>query len=76
MIPPGARLGILGPNGSGKTTLLRLLLGDLAPDAGTIRTGTGLELVYFDQLRLIRQVLANPGLWPGYFRYRYGADPA
>jgi ATP-binding cassette subfamily F protein uup len=47
----GDRVGVIGPNGSGKTTLLRLLLGDLEPDAGTIRTGTGLELVYFDQLR-------------------------
>ncbi len=25
---------LIGPNGAGKTTLLRLLLGDLAPDAG------------------------------------------
>jgi ATP-binding cassette subfamily F protein uup len=47
----GDRIGLIGPNGSGKTTLLRLLLGELAPDAGTIRTGTGLEIVYFDQLR-------------------------
>jgi ATP-binding cassette subfamily F protein uup len=41
----------VGPNGSGKTTLLRLLLGELAPDGGTVRLGTGLELAYFDQLR-------------------------
>ena len=47
----GDRVGLIGPNGSGKTTLLRLLLGELAPDAGTIRLGTGLEIAYFDQLR-------------------------
>ena len=47
----GDRVGLIGPNGSGKTTLLRLLLGELAPDAGTIRMGTGLETAYFDQLR-------------------------
>jgi ABC transport system ATP-binding/permease protein len=47
----GDRVGLIGPNGSGKTTLLRLLLGDLAPDTGTIRLGTGLEVAYFDQLR-------------------------
>ncbi|HXT16351.1 MAG TPA: ATP-binding cassette domain-containing protein [Gemmatimonadaceae bacterium] len=47
----GDRVGLIGPNGSGKTTLLRLLLGDLAPDEGTIRLGTNLELAYFDQLR-------------------------
>ena len=47
----GDRIGIIGPNGSGKTTLLRLLLGELPPDSGTIRHGTNLEIVYFDQLR-------------------------
>ncbi len=34
---PGDRLGLMGPNGSGKTTLLRILCGDLAADAGTVR---------------------------------------
>ena len=47
----GDRIGLIGPNGSGKTTLLRLLLGQLAPDTGTIRIGTGLEIAYFDQMR-------------------------
>ncbi|MEI6739774.1 MAG: ATP-binding cassette domain-containing protein [Gemmatimonadaceae bacterium] len=47
----GDRVGIIGPNGSGKTTLVRLLLGELAPDAGTVRLGTNLEIAYFDQLR-------------------------
>ncbi len=47
----GDRIGLIGPNGSGKTTLLRLLLGELAPATGTVRAGTGLEVVYFDQLR-------------------------
>ncbi|MGI8509782.1 MAG: ATP-binding cassette domain-containing protein [Gemmatimonadaceae bacterium] len=50
-ITRGDRVGLIGPNGAGKTTLLRLLLGELAPDAGTIRIGTGLETAYFDQLR-------------------------
>ena len=50
-ITRGDRVGVIGPNGSGKTTLLRLLLGELAPDAGTIRMGTGIELAYFDQMR-------------------------
>jgi ATP-binding cassette subfamily F protein uup len=50
-ITRGDRVGLIGPNGSGKTTLLRLLLGELAPDTGTIRLGTGLEVAYFDQLR-------------------------
>jgi ATP-binding cassette subfamily F protein uup len=50
-ISRGDRVGLIGPNGSGKTTLLRLLLGDLPPDSGSIRQGSGLETAYFDQLR-------------------------
>ncbi|MBI1809764.1 MAG: ATP-binding cassette domain-containing protein [Gemmatimonadetes bacterium] len=50
-ITRGDRVGLVGPNGSGKTTLIRLLLGELAPDTGTIKLGTGLEVAYFDQLR-------------------------
>jgi ATP-binding cassette subfamily F protein uup len=50
-IERGDKIGIVGPNGAGKTTLLRLLLGQLAPQAGTIAQGTRLEIVYFDQLR-------------------------
>jgi len=47
----GDKVGIIGVNGAGKTTLLRLLLGQLAPQSGTIRQGTKLEIAYFDQLR-------------------------
>ena len=50
-ITRGDRVGLIGPNGSGKTTLLRLLIGELAPDSGTVRLGTGIELAYFDQMR-------------------------
>jgi iron complex transport system ATP-binding protein len=35
-IPEGAVTAVLGPNGSGKTTLLLILLGMLAPQAGTV----------------------------------------
>ncbi len=51
IITRGDRVGLIGPNGSGKTTLLRLLLGELTPDSGTIRIGTGLQIAYFDQMR-------------------------
>ncbi|HAT8642448.1 TPA: ATP-binding cassette domain-containing protein [Legionella pneumophila subsp. pneumophila] len=47
----GDKLGIIGPNGCGKTTLVRLMLGEIKPDAGTIKLGTGLQVAYFDQLR-------------------------
>ena len=46
----GDRIGMLGPNGSGKTTLLRLLLGQLAPTAGSVRLGANLHVGYFDQM--------------------------
>jgi ATP-binding cassette subfamily F protein uup len=47
----GDRIGLIGPNGSGKTTLLRLLVGEMEPDAGTIRRGTRLRIAYYDQQR-------------------------
>jgi len=47
----GDRIGLIGNNGVGKTTLLRLLLGELEPQSGTLKMGTGLEVGYFDQLR-------------------------
>ena len=47
----GDKVGIVGPNGAGKTTLLRLLLSQLAPDSGSVRLGSNVEIAYFDQLR-------------------------
>jgi ATP-binding cassette subfamily F protein uup len=47
----GDKIGVIGPNGVGKTTLLQLLLGQLAPQSGTVRLGTNLQIAYFDQLR-------------------------
>ena len=47
----GDRVAIVGPNGAGKTTLVKLLLGEIAPDAGTVRLGTNLEIAYIDQAR-------------------------
>ena len=64
-IQRGDKVGIIGPNGSGKTTLLRLLLGELAPQSGTVEYGTNLEVAYFDQLRAqldeSKSVLDNVG---------------
>ena len=47
----GDRLAIVGPNGAGKTTLVKILLGELAPDTGSVRLGANLEPVYLDQSR-------------------------
>lgn len=60
----GDRVGLIGANGAGKTTLLKILLGELPPDGGTVRHGTNLEIITFDQRRAqldpnqtIRQVM-------------------
>jgi ATP-binding cassette subfamily F protein uup len=47
----GDRVGIIGANGSGKTTLLKILIGEMAPEAGAIRFGTNLQTLFFDQTR-------------------------
>lgn len=47
----GDRIGLVGPNGAGKSTLLKLLLGKLQPQSGSLKTGTKLEVAYFDQAR-------------------------
>ena len=31
--------GIVGPNGAGKSTLFKMIMGQEAPDAGTLRVG-------------------------------------
>ena len=50
-IQRGDKIGIIGANGSGKTTLIRLMLGELQPQSGSVRLGSKLETVYFDQHR-------------------------
>jgi ABC transport system ATP-binding/permease protein len=47
----GDRIGLIGVNGSGKTTLLKLILGDLASDAGAVRRGANVQIAYYDQQR-------------------------
>ena len=49
----GDKVGLIGPNGSGKTTLLKLILGEIAPDAGQVRLGSKLGFAYFDQFRSV-----------------------
>jgi ATP-binding cassette subfamily F protein uup len=51
VIMRGDKVGIMGPNGVGKTTLLKILLKTARPETGSVRHGTNLEVVYFDQLR-------------------------
>ncbi len=47
----GDRVAVVGPNGAGKTTLVKILLGEITPDAGSVKLGTHLEIAYVDQAR-------------------------
>jgi ATP-binding cassette subfamily F protein uup len=47
----GDKIGLIGANGAGKTTMLKLILGEVAPDSGTVRQGARLQVAYFDQMR-------------------------
>ena len=51
VIMRGDKVGIIGPNGVGKSTLLKILLKEVSPETGSVRHGTNLQFVYFDQLR-------------------------
>jgi ATPase subunit of ABC transporter with duplicated ATPase domains len=49
MVAVGERIAVIGPNGIGKSTLLKTLVGDLTPDAGTIKWSENSEVGYFAQ---------------------------
>ncbi len=49
MIEAGERIAVIGPNGIGKTTLLRSLVGNLAPDSGTVKWPENTRIGYFAQ---------------------------
>ena len=51
-IARGERIALVGPNGVGKTTLLKVLIGEMAPDTGTVRVGSNIQMAVFDQNRL------------------------
>ena len=43
------RVGIIGPNGCGKSTLLKTIIGQIAPDTGTVEIGQTVKIGYFGQ---------------------------
>ena len=51
LLPPGGIVGVIGANGAGKTTLFRLLVGEEAPDAGSLTVGSTVSFAYVDQSR-------------------------
>jgi ABC transport system ATP-binding/permease protein len=48
----GKRIGVCGRNGLGKSTLLRIVIGQLTPTEGTVKTGQLTKFNYVDQGRL------------------------
>ena len=52
-IKRGERICIVGPNGVGKTTLLRMIMGELAPTEGRLKTGHNVAFGYYDQGQLL-----------------------
>ena len=53
---PGEKVGLVGPNGSGKTTLFRMIVGEEAPDDGTVSVPKKLTVGY---LRLVVEEMAG-----------------
>ncbi len=51
VMKPGDRIGIVGPNGVGKTTLIRTILGQIEPDAGSVKMGQNTKPLFLDQTR-------------------------
>jgi ABC-2 type transport system ATP-binding protein len=60
----GEIYGLLGPNGAGKTTLIRLIIGLLAPDAGTVSV-LGHRMPDLDILRNVGYMTQQAALYPG-----------
>ncbi len=45
----GEKIGIVGKNGAGKSTLLKMIMGEITPDAGRIKTGDTVTFGYYSQ---------------------------
>jgi len=48
-IPTGHKVGLVGRNGAGKSTLIRLVVGEIAPDDGSISTARDARIGYVAQ---------------------------
>ncbi len=65
VVAPGEVRGLIGPNGAGKTTLLRLLLGLVAPDAGTMELfGRGPDASGSPVLDEVAGFVEDPSFYP------------
>jgi ATPase subunit of ABC transporter with duplicated ATPase domains len=52
IIRRGERWCVMGKNGAGKSTLLKMVVGQVAPDAGEVKLGASLKMGYFAQQSL------------------------
>jgi len=48
-LDPGDKVGLVGPNGAGKTTLFRMIVGEEAPDEGSVTVPKRVTIGYFRQ---------------------------
>ncbi|HRH30298.1 MAG TPA: ATP-binding cassette domain-containing protein, partial [Aquabacterium sp.] len=69
----GDKVGLIGPNGAGKTTLLKMILGELAPDSGTVKLGT--EVQKEKLLAFWLQVMQKTGLQVRFNESFEGLEP-
>jgi ABC-2 type transport system ATP-binding protein len=64
-VPRGSVFGFLGPNGSGKTTTIRMLLGLIAPTAGSWRLlGQAMPGAGRDALPKVGALIEGPAFYP------------
>ena len=48
-ISRGSHIALIGPNGSGKTSFIRVIMGEISPDEGEVRSADELQINYIDQ---------------------------
>ena len=46
----GERIALIGDNGTGKSTLIKMIMGELYPDDGRIKTGPQVKVAYLPQI--------------------------